>query len=253
MPTWNADQYLKFADQRTRPCRDLVSAISLSDVRRAIDLGCGPGTSTRVLAERWPDAEIAGLDNSKPMIQVAQNEQPERSWIVRDIAEWAAEENGGQFDLVFSNAALHWVDRHDWLFPRLIERVRPGGVLAVQMPADINALPHQLMRDLSPPGVRVKGWHLHDPAFYYDLLAPHAAHLDIWETIYQQVMPNADAIVEWYRGSGMRPFLEALATDELRERFLADYTAGIRTAFPARPDAKVLFPFRRFFLIAHAR
>jgi trans-aconitate 2-methyltransferase len=252
MPTWNADQYLKFADQRTRPCRDLVAAISLSPVQRVIDLGCGPGNSTSVLAERWPDAEISGLDNSESMIRVAQKEQPKRTWIVSDIAQWAAS-NREQFDVVFSNAALHWVDNHQWLYPRLLERVRKGGVLAVQMPADLNALPHQLMRELAPQGVQVKAWHNHEPAFYYDVLASHAADVDVWETIYQQVMPNADAIVEWYRGSGMRPFLEACETDAMREQFLKDYTARIRVAFPAQPDGKVLFPFRRLFVIARAR
>src|SRR5262245_51410206 len=189
MPTWNADQYLKFAEERTRPCRDLVAAISLRSVRRIIDLGCGPGNSTTVLADRWPDAEIIGLDNSTAMIQTARSEQPNRTWIVRDIAQWAAEANE-QFDVVFSNAAVHWVDNHTRVFPQLAQRVAPGGVLAIQIPVDSNAVPHRLMRELTPPNVRVKEWRSHDPAFYYDVLSPHMASVDVWETIYQHVVPN---------------------------------------------------------------
>ncbi len=249
MPTWNADQYLKFAEQRTRPCRDLVAAISASKIRRAIDLGCGPGNSTRVLAERWPDAEIFGLDNSISMIQTARSEQPQRVWIVRDISDWADKETA-QFDLVFSNAALQWVENHAWLYPKLLEHVAPGGMLAIQIPADFNALPHRVMRELAPSNAHVKEWYSHDPGFYYDVLAPHAENVDVWETIYQHVMPDADAIVEWYKGSGMRPFLEAFETDAGREQFVAEYTKRIGAAYTPRPDGKVLFPFRRLFLIA---
>jgi trans-aconitate 2-methyltransferase len=151
---------------------------------------------------------------------------------------------------VFSNAAMHWVENHAALYPKLLGHVRPGGVLATQIPADFNAIPHQLMRELAPASVRVKEWHSHDPAFYYDVLSPHASKVDIFEIIYQHVMPNADAIVEWYKGTGMRPFLEALSTDTARQEFIDQYTLRIRAAFPRRPDGTVLFPFRRLFLIA---
>src|SRR5262249_30259079 len=105
-------------------------------------------------------------------------------------------------------------------------------------------------RELAPADVRVKEWHSHDPAFYYDVLATHASKVDIFEIIYQHVMPNADAIVEWYKGTGMRPFLEALSTDAARQEFIDQYTMRIRDAFPRRPDGSVLFPFRRLFVIA---
>jgi trans-aconitate 2-methyltransferase len=249
MPSWNADQYLRFAEERTRPCSDLVSAISVRNVRHVIDLGCGPGNSTTVLAHRWPDAEVIGLDNSTAMIQTARAEQPNRTWIVRDIASWAEEEKE-HFDVVFSNAALQWVENHPRLFPNLLERVSPGGVLAIQIPADFNAVPHRLMRELAPSNAQIKEWHSHHPAFYYDVLSPRAASVNVWETIYQHVLPNADAIVEWYKGTGMRPFLEACKTDSEREEFLAEYTKRIRVAFPSQPDGKVLFPFRRLFAIA---
>src|SRR5262245_19893930 len=249
MPSWNADQYLKFADERTRPCRDLLAAIDLPAVHRLIDLGCGPGNSTSVLAGRWPTAEITGLDNATSMIEVARNAQAQHRWIVGDISEWSMNELE-QFDLVFSNAALQWVPDHRSLYPRLIDRVRPGGVLAVQIPANFEALPHLLMRELAPSGLRVKEWHAHDLAFYYDVLSARVSRVDIWQTEYQHVMSNAEAIVEWYKGSGLRPFLEAMAVDQ-RENFLGQYTERIRAAYWARPDGKVLFPFLRLFVVAY--
>src|SRR3954469_5780921 len=173
MPTWNADQYLKFAEPRIRPCHDLINRIAasgLQTVRRIVDLGCGPGNSTAVLADRWPDAEICGVDNSAAMIDVARAEQPGRRWIFDDISKWAASEQT-RFELVFSNAALQWVPEHASLFPRLLERVEPGGALAVQIPADFNALPHRLMRELAPTGAQAKEWFSHEPSFYYDVLA----------------------------------------------------------------------------------
>src|SRR5262249_51453707 len=137
--------------------------------RRIIDLGCGPGNSTKVLAGRWPDAEITGLDNATSMIDVAKKEQPRRRWVVRDIADWAANATE-QFDIVFSNAALQWVDDHGTLYANLMRHLRPGGALAVQIPADFNAIAHRLMRELAPRHIEVKEWHSHEPAFYYDLL-----------------------------------------------------------------------------------
>jgi trans-aconitate 2-methyltransferase len=250
MPTWNAHQYLKFADERIRPCKDLVSRIGIADPRRIVDLGCGPGNSATVLAERWPNADIAGVDNSSAMIDVARREQAGRNWIASDIWDWTRTEPS-RFDLVFSNAALHWVPDHAALYPRLLGSVAEGGTLAVQIPADFNALPHQLMRELAPPNVHANEWHCHEPSFYYDVVAPHARVVDIWESVYQHVLPDSDAIVEWYKGSGMRPFLEAMTSDAQREEFMARYTQRIREAYPVRPDGKVLFPFRRLFLIAY--
>ena len=250
MPTWNAGQYLKFVEERTRPCRDLVAAIRPKQVRRIIDLGCGPGNSTMVLADRWPDAEVTGLDNAASMIDTARHEYPRQRWVVREIADWAANADE-QFDLVFSNAALHWVDDHTWLYPRLVQHLLPGGALAVQIPADFDALPHQFMRELAPAEVKVKEWHSHDPGFYYDVLSGHAATVDIWETVYQHVLPNADAIVEWYKGTGLRPFLEAISDESRREQFLSDFHQRVRQAYTPHADAKVLFPFRRLFVIAY--
>jgi len=258
MPTWNADQYLKFAAERTQPARDLVARIALDGPRRVVDLGCGPGNSTALLAARWPAADLVGLDSSMAMINQATHDHPEWRWVVGDIAEWAKEE-ADQFDLIFSNAAMQWVDDHETVYPALFRRVAPGGALAVQVPANLDAPAHTQMRELAStpawasqlPHGGVREWYVHEPEFYYDLLAPHAARLDLWVTDYIHVMDGAAGIVEWYKGTGLRPFLDALPNDAERENFLADYTDRIAEAYPAQPDGRVLFPFRRFFLVAY--
>jgi trans-aconitate 2-methyltransferase len=256
MPTWNATQYLKFGDERTRPSRDLAARIAVAQPARVIDLGCGPGNSTEVLAERWPGADITGLDNSARMIESAQAAHPTHRWMAAEIAEWAAAEGGEtfdeSFDVVFSNAALQWLPDHAWLLPRLMRRVAPGGALAFQMPAH-DSPAHRIMRAMADEiALRVADWHCHEPAFYYDVLAACARRVDLWETEYVHVMPDAEAIVEWYRGSGLRPFLDALGTDAERERFAGEFLQGVREAYPKRADGRVLFPFRRVFAVAYA-
>jgi trans-aconitate 2-methyltransferase len=260
MPTWDAKQYLRFSDQRTRPCRELAARIAVTAPERVIDLGCGPGNSTSVLAERWPESELTGLDSSPEMIAAARKEYPNRTWRIDDIAAWAGQ-NDQTYDIVFSNAAFQWVDNHPALFPKLLARVAAGGALAIQMPANFHAPAHRLMRELaaSPawrdhfPSQGVREWHVHDLAAYHDMLAPIASAVDFWQTEYLQVMENAAAIVEWYKGTGLRPFLEALANDQQKADFTAQYLECIRGAYPVRKDDRVIFPFRRLFLIAYQR
>ncbi len=263
MPTWNADQYLRFGNERTRACRDLAASIAVPSPRTVVDLGCGPGNSTEVLEGRWPDADLTGLDSSPDMIDAARRAFPDRAaprraWIVGDIGAWAAR-NTAPFDVVFSNAALQWVADHGALFPRLFGHVAPGGALAVQVPCNQDAPAHRLMRDLavsaawrrSFPAHGVREWHAHAATFYYDALASHAARVDIWETEYVHVLSGPEAIVDWYKGTGLRPFLEALASDAERARFVREYLERIETAFPRRPSGRVLFPFRRLFVVAY--
>jgi trans-aconitate 2-methyltransferase len=257
MPQWDPGQYLRFVEERTRPCRELVARIGIAAPRRIIDLGCGPGNSTDVLAERWPDAELTGFDSSMEMVAAARNTQPSRRWLVGDIAEWSS---GSEppYDIVFSNAALQWVPNHAEVFPRLLGKVSPGGVLAIQVPCNFDSPAQRIARELAAsstwrahfPAEGVRQWQIHDAAFYYDLLAQQSSRIDLWETVYLQVMPDVNAIVEWYKGTGLRPFLESLLREETRVQFLHEYHDALRRAYPVRADGQVLFAFRRLFLIA---
>lgn len=258
MPTWDPQRYLKFADYRTRACRDLADRVKLSKPTAIIDLGCGPGNSTAALSVRWPDSTITGLDNSEDMITAARAAHPKFHWRIADIQAWATSA-AESYDLVFSNAAMHWTSDHRVTFPNVLRHVSPGGAMAIQVPANLDAPAHTLMRELVAsakwkrrfPSDGVREWHVHDESFYYDVLAPHSDWIDLWITDYIHVMDDANAIVEWYAGTGLRPFLDALSTADLKDEFTADYAAMIAKAYPARVDGRVLFPFRRLFMIAY--
>src|SRR5690349_3091268 len=202
MPTWNPDQYLLFEEDRTLPVRDLVARIPMEHASTIIDLGCGPGTSTAVLAKRWPGASITGLDNSVEMLDHARSKYPSLHWIHGDIAEWAATTRE-QCDLVFSNAALHWIDDHASLYPALFARVAPGGAFAAQVPYNPTEPVHRILCDLESsnawrprlPATGVRRRVVDDPSFYYDLLASMARRIRLWETTYILVMPGV--ILSW--------------------------------------------------------
>lgn len=254
MPTWDADLYLRFADERARPARDLIVRIELPNPRRIVDLGCGPGNSTVLLHERWPDAELVGLDNSPEMIAAAKGAHPRWTWLQADISHWQADT---PFDLVFSNAALHWTPDHSRLFPHLLRQASPSGVLAVQMPVISYSPVHQLIFAIADDAAwRSRMVHartaiqVQSAGFYYDLLRPLSRRLDLWETEYLHVMDGPEAILEWIRGTGLRPFLEALQTQTERQEFLDRLLSGVAQAYPPQQDGRVLFPYRRLFLIA---
>jgi trans-aconitate 2-methyltransferase len=255
MTTWDSEQYLRFAEERTRPCHDLALRVRLPAARHIVDLGCGPGNSAEVLRERWPGAEITGVDSAPDMLARARRDHPELRWEEGDIGTWRP---GRTFDLVFSNAALHWIPDHAALLPRLLSQVAEGGALAFQVPANFGAAAHRLMREVAAtPAFRdaftheVREWHVEEIADYYDMLSAHAARVDLWATEYQHVLPGVAAITEWYKGTGLRPFLDALPDDVTRERFLSAYTARLGAAFPERRDGRVIFPFRRLFAVAY--
>jgi len=255
MPSWDSGQYLKFSDERTRPANDLVARIKHASPTRVVDLGCGPGNSTAVLSARWPNAEILGLDNSPQMIAAAQKAYPNGTWLAADIARWTAEK---PVDVLFSNAALQWVPDHAAVIPRLFAQLAPGGAFAAQIPANYDGIAHQLMRELAKSSTwktffrePVREWQVQPPAFYYDVLAPRAASVDLWLTDYLHVLDGPEAIVEWYRGTGLRPFLDRLSQPAERASFVEAYTREIARAYPRQPDGKILFPFRRLFFVSY--
>ena len=256
MHGWDAGQYLRFADERTRPAFDLLARIDLAAPRRIIDLGCGPGNSTGLLRERWPEAAITGLDSSPEMLDAARRDHPGIEFIGGDIARWAPAE---PYDLVFSSAALQWVSDHEGLVPRLLDAVAADGILAVQMPRNHDFATHALMRQVAAEGP----WcdRLADardpspvkpPEFYYDRLAPLSRRLVLWETNYIQVMDGIGAIIAWLHGTGLRPFLARLDERE-QSLFLERYAALLAGAFPVQTDGKVLLPYPRLFFIATPR
>jgi trans-aconitate 2-methyltransferase len=235
----------------------LAARVEVAAPRRLIDLGCGPGNSTAVLRERWPAAEITGLDSSAEMLEKARADGPTAYWLQGDIARWS-EEAGEQFDLVFSNAALQWVPDHAALFPRLLGRVAAGGALAAQLPAYSDQPGQRLIRELARSAkwqarftTEPVDWRAESVGFYYDTLAGSAARLELWETEYVHVVDGSQAVVEWYRATGLRPFLNALATEAHREEFLSEYHQALQPHYRPQRDGRVLFPFRRLFVVAY--
>jgi trans-aconitate 2-methyltransferase len=257
MPTWDPGVYLHFANQRTQPVIDLIARVQLTNPARVIDLGCGPGNSTAILRQRWPEADITGLDNSAEMLAAATQAHPAGKWVLADAASWQADQ---PFDLVFSNAALQWIPNHAPLFTHLMAQVAPQGALAVQMPAHYQSPLHQIALEVA----KNQAWrHLMDkpqhaltyetPAFYYTLLQPFAAEIDMWETEYYHIVDDPQAIVTWYRGTGLRPFLEALKTDEQRQQFEKFILEGYTQAYSRQTNGRILFPFRRLFMVAYRK
>ena len=255
MPKWDADQYLKFAGERTQPVFDLIHRIQLEHPRRVADFGCGPGNSTVALRQRWPQSSIIGVDSSPEMIAKARSAYPEGNWQIGDAATWNTD---SPLDLAFSNAMLQWIPDHAAVCRHLLEQLAPGGALAVQVPAHYDSPLHREIMEVSQhpdwagrmQSARAALTH-QPPGFYYDLLTPLASRLELWETAYYHVLSGPEGVMEWFRGTGLRPFLEALDSEAMRLEFermlLKRYTA----TYPRRLDGRVLFPFRRLFFIAY--
>jgi trans-aconitate 2-methyltransferase len=255
---WDPAQYLKFAGPRLRPALDLLQRIDAEAPATVYDLGAGAGNVTRLIAARWPGSRIVGVDSSAEMLAKAAAEPPGRpaiEWCQADLASWRPDRPA---DVIYSNAALHWLPDHPRLLSSLVGALAPKGILAVQMPRNFGAVSHTSITEtvldgpwrpvleplLNPAPVAV-------PDFYYDLLAPLAAGLDIWETEYLQVLDGPNPVKEWTKGTWLSPLLAALDEPE-RSRFEAAYGERVAAAYPPRRDGKTLFPFRRMFLIATA-
>lgn len=256
MSDWSPSQYLRFAGHRLRPALDLLAQVPADQPHAVYDLGCGPGNVTRILAERWPHAAIRGLDSSAEMLVKAKAERDMPANISFETADLHTWTPASPADVLYSNAALQWLTRHEALFPRLLNLLRPGGTLAVQMPRNHAAPSHTSMLEAAAnvgllaelkPIMRLNP--VAEPAFYYDLLAPIAAKVEIWETIYVQPLEGDNPVVEWTKGSALRPLLDAL-DEKKRAIYHAEYSRLIAAAYPQRRDGRTLLPFRRLFIVA---
>jgi trans-aconitate 2-methyltransferase len=252
---WDPARYLRFSDQRLRPALDLLGQVPLTAPRLVVDLGCGAGNVTAILKQRFASAEVTGVDGSAAMLEKARTAAPACRFEQGDFATW---QPAAAPDLIFSNAALHWVGEHTALFARLMSLLAPEGVLAVQMPAMHDAPLRRLQYAVAAQGPWAERLASHasapsilDAAGYWDLLRPLAASLDIWETVYLHPLAGEDAVVEWAAGSSLRPFLEPLEPDQ-QVAFRRAYAEALRPHYPRRADGTTLLPFRRLFLIAVA-
>ena len=253
--TWSSQQYLKFEDERTRPASDLLHAAPTVTVTSAADLGCGPGNSTELLVEHYPGASIVSVDNSPEMIEAAQKRLPFVKFQLASIEEW---NEPGPWDLLFANAALQWVGDHERLLRRLMDRLAPGGSLAIQMPDNLDEPSHAAMRQVAgrvsfaaklgkAASARTA---LHGEGWYYTLLKPLSSRVEIWRTTYYHLLDGGvDAIVEWLKGTGLIPFLKPLLPDE-RAAFLAAYRDELAKTYKPLADGTLILPFPRLFIIA---
>ena len=247
---WDPAQYSRYASDRGRPFIDLVARIGAASPRLVVDLGCGPGNMTALLADRWPSASVRGLDSSPEMIAAART-VPGISFDVQDVATWAP-----VGDVVVSNAVLQWVPEHPALIQSWCAALPSGSWLAWQVPGNFSAPSHTLMTALaSSPRWRslLDGVLRHDnvltPSGYAELLLGAGWTADVWETTYLHVLTGPDPVLEWMSGTGLRPILQALSASDGAE-FTASYAAALREAYPPGPGG-TLFPFRRIFAVGH--
>lgn len=251
---WSAKQYLKFEDERTRPARDLLTRVPLDQAARVFDLGCGPGNSTELLVERFGAHAVRGLDSDDDMLAKARARLPEIPFVKADIAGWRPEE---PVDLLYANAVFQWLPDHLDILAALMESLRSGGVLAVQMPDNLGEPSHVAMEETGADGPwsaafsggRIRRARLPAPAEYLQRLQGMSASVDVWHTVYYHPMADAQAIVGWVEGTGLRPYLAAVAPEE-RDAFRAAYLKRIDTAYPPMADGRRLLAFPRLFVVA---
>jgi trans-aconitate 2-methyltransferase len=255
MNDWNPQQYLKFKSERTQPSIDLVARIMINDPETIVDIGCGPGNSTQILHRRWPDADIVGLDSSQRMIEKAREDYPSQKWMVGDASDL---DTNQKYDIVFSNATLQWVPNHDVLIPRLFNIVNKNGVLAVQVPANNESPIHKVLLSVAQ-SQKWKGYTssceklltYHNVDYYYNVLISLTENFDIWETTYYHVLKSHETLIEWYKSTGMKPFLERLPNDEDRAEFQKEILMQCKSFYPIQTDGKILYPFKRLFFTAN--
>ena len=251
---WSAAQYVKFEDERTRPARDLLAQVPALPPGPAFDLGCGPGNSTELILKRFPDSPLTGIDSDEDMLSAARSRLLNLGFERADLATWMPPQGSALF---FANAVFQWLPEHINIFERLIQALAPGGTLAVQMPDNLDEPTHLLMDETAEEpafasafaGRKIRRSSLPSPAAYVEKLGSKTVRVDVWHTVYYHQLANANAIVEWVKGTGLRPYLDALPEDR-RAAYLAAYAEKIRKAYPAMNDGRVLLRFPRLFVVA---
>ena len=257
MSEWNPDLYLKFEAERTQPAKDLIFHIRKEDPGRIIDIGCGPGNSTNELRKRWENAQIIGLDSSEAMLEKARKEHSNIEWVAYDANKDLS--HLGKFDIVFSNAAIQWLPDHNKLLKRFFSMINESGVLAVQLPNTTNSPVKRSTLETTEEARWRESFknmktdlHFEELGYYYDILSPLADDIDLWETHYNHIVPGHEAIIEWYKPTGLKPYLSML-NERDQEAFISDVLNRIRMEYKPQNDGRILFPMRRIFFVAYKK
>ena len=253
MSQWNSEQYLKFENQRTQPAIDLVKRITIEQPKNILDIGCGPGNSTSVLKLMFPQAYILGVDNSEDMIKKAEEAYPNINFQICDITTDL--DKVDKYDVIFSNACLQWVPNHKEVIPMLFNKLNKNGILAVQIPMNGQETLFKIMNDVVSESrwkfssMRIETNETLLPEEYFDILASCTDDFDIWETVYYHNMPSVKAMVEWIKGTRLRPYLNAL--DKVNaEKLEREITKRATAAYDTQKNGEIIFKFKRFFFVA---
>lgn len=254
MADWDSSKYLKFKNERTQPAIDLVNRINIEKPQKILDIGCGPGNSSEVLARRYKNADIFGIDSSPAMIEAAREKHPDIQFMQCD-ANRDLHLVDRNFDIVFSNACIQWIPDHYTLLKNMMSLLRPGGVMAIQTPMNYNEPIHQIIKEISTN----KKWSskFENPRIfynltqsqYYDLLSDLSSDFSMWQTTYFHKMKSCGDIMEWYRATGLRPYLEVLSEADKLD-FEMDIYNKLLNAYPKQKNGEIIFRFPRFFFIA---
>lgn len=257
MADWNSKQYLKFKNERTQPAIDLVNRIYINNPRKIIDIGCGPGNSTNILAQRFPNAYILGIDNSLNMIETAKRDYPNLDFKICDASKDLSLLDH-DFDVVFSNACIQWIPNHSELLKNMIGLLKPGGILAVQTPMNYKEPIHKIIEEIAT-NEKWKSEFANPRIFYnltqgeyYDLLSEISAEFSLWETIYFHNLKSHKDIMEWYRGTGLKPYLDILS-EEKKKLFEQDVFKQVIQEYPIQKNGSIIFRFPRFFFTAKSK
>lgn len=254
MSDWNSSQYMKFGNQRTQPSIDLINRLGEMDPQSILDIGCGPGNSTAALHRRFPRAALLGIDSSDAMLQKASETYPDLSFS-NCVVPGELDRLETSFDLIFSNACLHWIPRQEQLLSAVMGKLKAGGTLAVQIPLTQEAPFYKMLGQLTAgPKWRqklggIRNFHSLTPEEYYDVLSRLSEEAELWQTTYYHTVRSPSGILEWYKGSGLRPYLDVLDPEE-KTSFQQDILCRIQQLYPVQADGTILLKMPRLFFLA---